>query len=360
MRTGKAPALQFYPGDWLHDVELQMCSSSTRGIWINALCHMWWSKTRGEISGPRENIIRILNCTEAEFDTFLAENEMSLFCHACCESDGIVTLRNRRMFSASKRKEVSRLSSQRYRDKQKSDAKSDTEIIPPSSTSSSLDVSNDTSLSRDQSKKPPPPYQEIIEDLNKRAGTKFDHKAKTTREHIRARWKEGMGLKEFKAVNWVKCRQWAGDAKMSAFLRPLTLYNTKMEGYLQEAYREKGTIKAPENKPAQANVSMEKGKCQDCGQPSEKLVDGTCPSCWKKIQANREQNVERLQGLLKSVGASTAEEDEAKRKRLLDQAAKLKGEHDGEAGAHSTGNGNDPEGDSEGEASPPGPDRNDE
>lgn len=34
----KRPAFQFYPADWRKDVELQSCSMSAQGLWINAMC----------------------------------------------------------------------------------------------------------------------------------------------------------------------------------------------------------------------------------------------------------------------------------------------------------------------------------
>lgn len=34
----KRPAFQFYPADWRKDVELQSCSMTAQGLWINAMC----------------------------------------------------------------------------------------------------------------------------------------------------------------------------------------------------------------------------------------------------------------------------------------------------------------------------------
>lgn len=131
---GKAPADQFYWNDWLSDVELQSACSATRGIWMNALCRMWFSQTRGELTGTRETLPRILNCTEQEFDRFCDEAQSLSFCYFSVTDNKNVTLRNRRMFREAKDKELNRLRQQRHRDKHKSNG----DVTPPSSSSSSF------------------------------------------------------------------------------------------------------------------------------------------------------------------------------------------------------------------------------
>lgn len=128
----KAPAFQFYVKDHLADVELQAASASSRGIWFNALCLMWESKTRGEISGPTSIMPRRLNCTPEEFAVFLAENEALNFADVTLHN-GEITIRNRRMFNEQKVRENGRIRASRHR----SNAKSNTEVTPPSSSSSS-------------------------------------------------------------------------------------------------------------------------------------------------------------------------------------------------------------------------------
>ena len=43
----RLPSFQFYPGDWLTDTSLRMCSPETRGVWIDLLCHMHMANERG-------------------------------------------------------------------------------------------------------------------------------------------------------------------------------------------------------------------------------------------------------------------------------------------------------------------------
>lgn len=43
----RAPSFQFYPGDWLTDPKLNLCSTVTKGVWIDLICHMFLSDEPG-------------------------------------------------------------------------------------------------------------------------------------------------------------------------------------------------------------------------------------------------------------------------------------------------------------------------
>lgn len=43
----RAPAFLFFPGDWLNDPGLRMCSYETKGVWIDLLCIMFMSNEPG-------------------------------------------------------------------------------------------------------------------------------------------------------------------------------------------------------------------------------------------------------------------------------------------------------------------------
>ena len=76
--------------------------------------------------------------------------------------------------------------------------------------------------------------KEVIDYLNEKAGTKFRYNSKQTVGHINARLKEGYTIEDFKHVVDVKVYTWKNDPKMSAFIRPQTLFGTKMENYVNE------------------------------------------------------------------------------------------------------------------------------
>lgn len=81
--------------------------------------------------------------------------------------------------------------------------------------------------------------REIVEYLNKRAGTSFKYSSKDTKRLINARLREGHTVDDFKKVIDKKVDKWGqppkmGEKDMRAYLRPLTLFGTKFESYLNE------------------------------------------------------------------------------------------------------------------------------
>ena len=76
------------------------------------------------------------------------------------------------------------------------------------------------------------PYTEIVAALNEALGTSYRPTSKKTRQLIHARWAEGFRLPDFEAVIDTMAAAWVDDPKMSAYLRPETLFGPKFESYL--------------------------------------------------------------------------------------------------------------------------------
>lgn len=90
-------------------------------------------------------------------------------------------------------------------------------------------------------------YKELIEDivayLNERAGLKFKATSEKTQTLIKARLNEGYTFDDFKRVIDNKVADWKDDHEMARFLRPMTLFGTKFESYLnQKTPPKKGEI----------------------------------------------------------------------------------------------------------------------
>ena len=77
------------------------------------------------------------------------------------------------------------------------------------------------------------PYQEIVEYLNEKTGKQYRYTTPKTRELIKARWKEGFRLDDFKKVIDNKTLEWK-NTKWENYLRPVTLFSTKFESYLND------------------------------------------------------------------------------------------------------------------------------
>lgn len=92
------------------------------------------------------------------------------------------------------------------------------------------------------SDEPPISHAEIITYLNNATGKKFSSIAKATQRVIKARFRDGYSLEDFKKVIDNKVQQWGDDSKMSEYLRPQTLFGTNFESYLNHTPQKKFDI----------------------------------------------------------------------------------------------------------------------
>ena len=69
--------------------------------------------------------------------------------------------------------------------------------------------------------------------MNERTDSSFRYESRATQQLINARLKERFTVKGFKLVIDAMYHEWGKDATMSKFLRPMTLFGTKMENYYE-------------------------------------------------------------------------------------------------------------------------------
>ena len=77
------------------------------------------------------------------------------------------------------------------------------------------------------------PFSEIIDHLNITTGSDYKSTPQKTQDLIKARWNEGFRLEDFKIVHIKKAGEWL-NTDMAKYLRPITLYSPKFEGYLNQ------------------------------------------------------------------------------------------------------------------------------
>lgn len=80
----------------------------------------------------------------------------------------------------------------------------------------------------------PADAEQILDYLNELCGTHYRVTTRKTTDLIKARMCEGFTVEDFKTVIYKKAKQWKDDEKMVKFLRPITLFGTKFESYLNE------------------------------------------------------------------------------------------------------------------------------
>jgi uncharacterized phage protein (TIGR02220 family) len=74
----------------------------------------------------------------------------------------------------------------------------------------------------------------VVNYLNEKCGTDYRTTTKKTRDLITARVREGFEFEDFKTVIDKKAAAWRDDDTMKIYLRPVTLFGTKFESYLNE------------------------------------------------------------------------------------------------------------------------------
>lgn len=91
------------------------------------------------------------------------------------------------------------------------------------------------------------PYQEIIDYLNEIVGSRYRNTS-NNQTVIRARWNDGFRLDDFKKVIDIKNAEWSTDKDMAKYLRPITLFGTKFESYLNQPVAKKELSMEERNK----------------------------------------------------------------------------------------------------------------
>jgi hypothetical protein len=149
---GKAPADQFYFSDHLRDT--RSLSLIAKGAWMDCLCDMWFSATRGRISKPIMGYARLFGCTAEQAKSALDEISELGVGNCVMESNGNVTISNRRMVREQKEREYNNYRVKKYRNKNKMEpdppCNADvTECNGPSSSSSSNFINTKKSSARE-------------------------------------------------------------------------------------------------------------------------------------------------------------------------------------------------------------------
>lgn len=114
--TGKAPAFQFYPGDWIADT--RCLSLAAKGAWIDALAKMWLEGRRGEITYPTIGFARLFGCSAEQAEAVIKELTDMGVCDSVTQSNGNVTLISRRMSREFRERELNNNRQKRFRENQ--------------------------------------------------------------------------------------------------------------------------------------------------------------------------------------------------------------------------------------------------
>lgn len=139
----KAPADQFYYGDYIRDT--RCLSIAARGAWADILCFAFFESPQGRISQDLDAWSRMFGTDTVTAKSLLAEIGKRKVGDVVTERNGDVTVTNRRKYREWLEREGGKQRAKRYRDRHGGNGteKSNAEVTPSSSSSTSSSTSDD-------------------------------------------------------------------------------------------------------------------------------------------------------------------------------------------------------------------------
>lgn len=108
------PWLKFYPDDWITGTRAM--NPEEKAAWIDLLCFMWMSDTRGSVTGTWEGLARMLGLPWSDCERIILgmsrQNHLTV-----TERNGDVTLTSRRMQREENGRESTKIRASRYRER---------------------------------------------------------------------------------------------------------------------------------------------------------------------------------------------------------------------------------------------------
>jgi uncharacterized phage protein (TIGR02220 family) len=247
----KAPWIKFYPKDWL-DFRVTRMTLHAQGAYIRILGLMWSdSPDMCSIEDNPDWISRALGIPKDQW-TKIRKQLMPSNDPIFQSSNGkLVSLRLKKesdeYFDYIEKQSKKGKASAQQRFNRGSTAEqprarvSESESEAPKSSFSSSDLKRDSkesSVEKDivvPNGRPHDFPTQILVYLNEQCGTNFTTRSKQSMTLIQTRMREGYSEDDFKTVIDNMVKEWLHDPKMQAYLRPITLFGTKFESYLQRS-----------------------------------------------------------------------------------------------------------------------------
>lgn len=255
------PYLSLYVQDFISDEKLRECSAESVGVYIFVMCVLHKSDTYGSMkikdkyfcldfaytfaydfaSPCASMLVRHLPFSEEVIRNSLVElikegvlsidTENNILYQKRMVNDGLLS--KTRAEAGSKGGKISKRSSKdvsKTKANAQANIQANTDIDIDNEIDIDNDIDNDISLSLKDLKDN---YKNIIEYLNKEAGTNYKYTSQKTKTLINARLNDGFTVEDFYTVIQKKSSEWL-NTKYEKYLRPETLFGTKFESYLNQ------------------------------------------------------------------------------------------------------------------------------
>jgi uncharacterized protein YdaU (DUF1376 family) len=122
----KLPFIQFFPADYMRDT--RALSLASKGGWMDILCMLHSSSTRGTMTLPVVGWARVMGATVDQATAVISELETMSVAEITREGNGDVTLTSRRMERDAITREQGRLRAERHRRNAARNADSDASV----------------------------------------------------------------------------------------------------------------------------------------------------------------------------------------------------------------------------------------
>lgn len=157
MVKNKPPAFLFYPNDWTRDLEEHPLE--IEGAWIRIINKLWFAEKKGELSRNILQWSRILRVPPKDAErilNYIKDEKIGNVTLRNGDSNALITVVSRRMQRDDKARQQNKVRQNRYRSSRpplrKSNARSNANVTPPSSSSISC-ISTDSDIQDTNCKK---------------------------------------------------------------------------------------------------------------------------------------------------------------------------------------------------------------
>lgn len=136
----KLPWMKFFPADYLLDT--QLLTASARGAWMDLICHLWRSPTRGTLTLSDPQWAVLLRVEPMDVTRIFEELKRNGICNIVTVGDGAVTVESRRITKEENARNGAAKRMRAYRDRRNSDGVVTAEKLESEARSQKLEARN--------------------------------------------------------------------------------------------------------------------------------------------------------------------------------------------------------------------------
>lgn len=237
------PYLPLYIKDFMTDEKLMTCTAATTGVYIRLMCVMHKSEIYGTIllkqkfkqTNKQINNFASQLVNFMPYDLLCIQSALiELIDEEIIKIDGDFLIQKRMVKDADISEKRANAGKKGGEETQKIKPKNNKKFAKAKNKANTVNAYVDENENGILSLnlKVDSVYKKIIDHLNLSAGTKYKENSNETVKVIKARLADGFNYDDFIIVIDKMIDKWGTDEKMCEFIRPVTLFGNKFEGYL--------------------------------------------------------------------------------------------------------------------------------